>query len=128
MCGFCVSRKGGTRGGKWDHPQGDMHMVVAKLGCERAMVGTGYATSHPDCMDRLTKHYWKTLSGHMTTESADYCMLVNEVKVTSLLIKAGSGLGFSYRVRGCEKDTRLSQCICVLEQGSLGTRLGQYCN
>ena len=45
------------------------------------------------------------------------------VKVTSLHIKAGSGLGFSYRVRACEKDTRLSQCICVLEQGSLGTRL-----
>ena len=24
----------------WDHKQGDMHMVAAKLGCERAMVGT----------------------------------------------------------------------------------------
>ena len=45
----------------------------------------------PGCMDRLRKHYshlvggsflagkvaW-TLSGCMTTESADYCMLVNE--------------------------------------------------
>ena len=66
------------QGEVWDHPQGDMHMVAAKLGCERTMVGTGYATSHPGCMDRLTKHYWKTLSGRMTTESADYCMLVNE--------------------------------------------------
>ena len=27
---FCVSRKGGTGGGGWCHPQGDMHMVVAK--------------------------------------------------------------------------------------------------
>ena len=34
-----------------------MHMVAARLGCKRAMVGTGWATSHPDCMDRLRKHY-----------------------------------------------------------------------
>ena len=53
-------------------------MVAARLGCKRNMVGTGYTTSHPGSIDRLTKHYWKTLSGCMTTESADYCMLVNE--------------------------------------------------
>ena len=66
------------------HPQ-DMH------GCERVTVGTRWATSCPDCMDRLTKHYshlvgnWflarktaSALSGCMTTESADYCMLINE--------------------------------------------------
>ena len=39
---FCISRKGGTRGGGWGHPQGDMHMVAAGLGCESAMVGTVY--------------------------------------------------------------------------------------
>ena len=33
-----------------------MHMVAARLGCERAMVGTRRATSHPDCMDRLSSH------------------------------------------------------------------------
>ena len=63
-----------------------MHMVAARLGCERAMVGTGWATSCPDCMDRLRKHYshlvegwlltrkaaW-ALSGCMATNSADYC-------------------------------------------------------
>ena len=38
-------------------PQGDMHMVAARLGFERGMVGTGWATSYPDCMDRLRKHY-----------------------------------------------------------------------
>ena len=57
---FCISRKGGTGEGALGHPQGDMHMVAARparLGCERAMVGTGWATSHPDCMDRLRKHY-----------------------------------------------------------------------
>ena len=43
-------------GSGWGHPQGDMHMVVAKLGCERAMVRTGWATSRPDCMNRLRKH------------------------------------------------------------------------
>ena len=41
------------------HPQGDMHMVaarvVARLGCQNAMVGTGWANSCPGCMDRLRK-------------------------------------------------------------------------
>ena len=73
------------------HLQGDMHMVVARLGCQNTMVGTGWANSSTDCMDRLRKRYshlvggsflagkaaW-ALSGGLTTESADYCMLVNE--------------------------------------------------
>ena len=50
---FCVSRKGGTGGGGWGHPQGDMHMVAAGLGCESAMVGTVWANFCPGCMDRL---------------------------------------------------------------------------
>ena len=68
-----------------------MHMVAAKLGFEKPMVGTRWATPHPDCMDRLRKHYshlaegwylarkaaW-SLSGCMATNSADYYMLVNE--------------------------------------------------
>ena len=86
-----MGRKGGTGGVGWGHPQGDMHMVAAQLGCQSAMVETGLANSCPGCMDRLTKRYsylvgdsflagkaaW-ALSGCMTTESADYCMLVNE--------------------------------------------------
>ena len=39
------------------HPQGDMHMVAARLGCQSAMVGTGWANSCPGCMDRLRKRY-----------------------------------------------------------------------
>ena len=88
---FCVSRKGGTGGVGWGHPAGDMHMVAAQLGCQSAMVGTGLANSCPGCMDRLTKRYsylvgdsflagkaaW-ALSGCMTTESADYCMLYGQ--------------------------------------------------
>ena len=68
-----------------------MHMVAGRLGFEKAMVGTRWATPHPDCMDRLRKHYshlaegwylarkaaW-SLSGCMTTNSVDYYMLVNE--------------------------------------------------
>ena len=49
------SRKGGTGGGGWGHPQSDLHMVAARLGFERAMVGTGWATSRPDHMDRFRK-------------------------------------------------------------------------
>ena len=68
-----------------------MHMVAARLGCQGTMAGTRWANSHPGCMDRHRKHYshlvggsflagkaaW-ALSGCMATESADYCMLVNE--------------------------------------------------
>ena len=69
-----------------------MHMVAARLGCQSTMVGTGWANSHPGCMDRLRKHYshlvggsflagkaaW-ALCGCMTTElSADHCMPINE--------------------------------------------------
>ena len=52
-CRFCVSRKGGTGRGGWDHPQGDMHMVAARLGSESAMVGTGWANSFQGCMDKF---------------------------------------------------------------------------
>ena len=39
---FWVSRKGGTGGGGWGHPQGDMHMAAARLGCQSTMVVTGW--------------------------------------------------------------------------------------
>ena len=65
-------------------------MVAARLGCKSAMVGTGWASSHPGCMDRLKKRHsylvggsflagkvaW-AMSGCLTTKSADYCMLVS---------------------------------------------------
>ena len=38
-----------------------MHMVAARLGFEKAMVGTQKATPRPDCMDRRGKHYTFTL-------------------------------------------------------------------
>jgi len=64
---------------------------TARLGYERVMVGTGWATSHPDCMDMLRKHYshlvgswflarkvvW-AMSGCMAIDSVDHCMLMNE--------------------------------------------------
>ena len=91
VCWLCASRKGGTGGGGWGHKYGAIHMVAARLGFEKTMVGTGRATSRPDCMDRLRKHYlhlpegwflarkaaW-ALSGCMATNSADYYVLVNE--------------------------------------------------
>ena len=72
-----------------------MHMVAARLGFEKAMVGTQRTTPRSDCMDRLRKHYFHlaegwflarkaawSLSGCMATDNADYYedyyMLVNE--------------------------------------------------
>ena len=40
--GFCVSRKCWTGGGRWGHLQGDMHMVAARLGFERALYRVGH--------------------------------------------------------------------------------------
>ena len=66
-------------------------MATARLGCKRAMVGTGWANSHPGYMSQLTKRYSHHLggsflarkassapSGCLAAESADHCMLVNE--------------------------------------------------
>ena len=79
-----------------------MHMVAARLGCQSAMVGTGLANSCPGCMDRLRKCYlylvegsflagkaaW-ALSGCLSTESTDYCVLV---KLVSSKKKKNQGL------------------------------------
>ena len=73
----------------------DTHMVGARLGCNSAIVGTGYANSCPGCMETeifpctgssflAGKAGWAR-SGCLTTESADYCLI--------------SGLGFSFGVR-----------------------------
>ena len=92
LCGgFCISRKGGTGGGGWGHPQGALHMAAARLGCQSAMVGTRWANSCPGYMDRLRKRYSHLVGGSflagkpawvlsecLPTENADYCMLVNE--------------------------------------------------
>ena len=55
--GSGLAERMGQEGGGWDHPQGDLHMVTARLGCERLMVG------RPDCMDRLIKHYSHFVGG-----------------------------------------------------------------
>ena len=79
------------RAGILQERQGAVHMVAARLGFEKAIISTRWATPRPDCMDRLRKHYshlaegwylarkaaW-SLSGCMATNSADYYTLVNE--------------------------------------------------
>ena len=52
---FCVSRKGGTGGSGWGHPQGTVHTVAARPGCKMAMVGTGWANFCPGNMNKLGK-------------------------------------------------------------------------
>ena len=79
-------------GGGWGHLQGDTHMMAARLGCQSAMAGTGWADSCSGCMDRLRNRHshlvgglflvgkaaW-ALSGCLTTNSADYtaCSLMS---------------------------------------------------
>ena len=74
------------------HQQGDMHMVAARLGFERGMVSTRWATSRLTTWTGLEnttltlyiegwflarKATW-ALSECMVTSSADYYMLINE--------------------------------------------------
>ena len=56
-------QKGGIGGGGCGNPQGNMHMVPARLGFERVMIWTGCANSRPDCMDRLRNHYSHLVGG-----------------------------------------------------------------
>ena len=65
-----------------------VHMVAARLGCKRRMVGTRLANSRPGFMNRLRKLYchlvggsslagraaWE-LSRWLQTDNADYCMV-----------------------------------------------------
>ena len=44
-----------------------MHMVAARLGFEKAMVGTQRATPRSDCIDRLRKHYSHLAEGWFLT-------------------------------------------------------------
>ena len=45
-------------------------MVVARLGIEKAMVGTWRANPCPDCMDRLRKHYSHLAEGWFLARKA----------------------------------------------------------
>ena len=85
---FCVSRKGGTEGGGWSHPQGDMHMVAV---CRNALVGTGWSNSCLVCANRLSKHCSHlvgssflgvkaalALNGCLLAENADQAKFANE--------------------------------------------------
>ena len=48
----------------------DMHIVAARFGFERAMVGTRFATSCPDCMDKLRKQYPHLIEGRFLARKA----------------------------------------------------------
>ena len=108
-----------------------MHMVAARLGFEKAMVGTQRATPRSDCMDRLRKHYshlaegwflarkafW-SLSGCMATDNADYYMLVNEwvwSKSRDCLLRPEVDMG-SFGVRAwTEMEIRCVKGMCGLK-------------
>ena len=105
----------GERG--WGHQQGAVHMADVRLGCKSNMVGTRLANSCPGCMSRLRKYYSHLLggsfltgkaswapSGCLPTESADYCMLVNEwawlrsrICLVSLKVHLGSFFEAEFR-------------------------------
>ena len=64
---FCVSRKGGTGGCGWCHPQGDLHMVAARLGCQSTMVGTRWPIfCHGQAWKMLLSPCRGLISGRMT--------------------------------------------------------------
>ena len=78
---------GGKELDGWGHLQGAVHMAAARLSCKWTMGGP----THTGCMSTLRKRYsdlsggsflagkasW-SLSRCLPTESADYCMFVNE--------------------------------------------------
>ena len=60
--------------GGWDHPQGDMHMVAARLGSKSTMVRTGRDNSYPGCMDRLRKRRSHLVGGSFLAEKAAWAL------------------------------------------------------
>ena len=51
-----------------------MHMVAARLGFQKAVVGTGRATPHPDCMDRLRNHHSHLAEGRFLARKAAWAL------------------------------------------------------
>ena len=69
-----------------------MHMVAARLGCQSVMLGTGQALAAwtgllSPCRGFILagKTAW-ALGGCITTESADYCVLINEWALSRLRV------------------------------------------
>ena len=115
LVGGC--RKGGTGGGGWGHPQGDMHMVAARLGCQSAMVGTGWANSCPGCMDRLRKRYSHLVGGCRKGETGghpqgDMHMVAARLGCQSAMV----GTWWANSCPGCMD--RLRKCYSHLVGGS----------
>ncbi len=52
---FCVSRKGGMRGGGWVHLQGENGKVQSWTGRRKPLLGAGWAVSFVFCMNRRSK-------------------------------------------------------------------------
>ena len=51
-----LSRKDGTGGGGWGHPQGDLHMLAVVAVCRNALVGTRWSNSCLVRTNGLRKH------------------------------------------------------------------------
>ena len=66
-----------VRGGGWGHTQGDMHIVAARLGFEKAWTDLERYFQLVEGWF-LARKATLAVSGLMTTDSADYCMLVNK--------------------------------------------------
>ena len=109
--------------------------MAARLGFEKAMVGTRRATPRPDCIDRPRKHcshlaegwflerkaVW-ALSGCMTTDGADYCMLINEwvsSKSRDCLLRPEVDMGAVLVRYWTEMETRCVEGMYVCAKSSL---------
>ena len=63
-----MSRKGGTGGGGWGHPQGAMHMVAVVAGCRNGLVG--WANSCLGCTNVVRK---RSNEGSLDSEPVFAC-------------------------------------------------------
>ena len=82
LCMFaCVSRKGGTGGGAWDHLQGAVHWAAARLDWPWLTPGGPIFTlateryCHLVGGSFLAGKAFLVLNWYLPDESADYCML-----------------------------------------------------
>ena len=66
-------------------PRGAVHLAAAWLGCKRAMVGTGWANSHPGCMYRLRKYHFYLVGGSFVSHVYAKSSLKRERNVHGVL-------------------------------------------
>ena len=102
-------------------------MVAARLGCERAVVRTGWATSHTDCMDRLRKHHSHLIyTGLVLAKKAAWALYDIQRYWAIVLILVNEWTGSKSRVCILRLEGDMGRGYGALEYAKIGLKWKKF--